>query len=102
MTAYNAAVQQSQETSGPQAELRFAERPRGVFDVVVALFVALLLIVNRAAHPVHSHAELPCPGAGLCEETRLPFVRGEYAASSCVTSMLYCGIVTSTKTGTAP
>ena len=49
MTAYNAAVQQSQETSGPQAELRFAERPRGVFDVVVALFVALLLISNVSA-----------------------------------------------------
>ena len=39
---------------------------------------ALLLIVNRAAHPVHCHAELTCPGAGLCEETRLAFVRSEY------------------------
>ena len=29
-------------------------------------------------------------------------VRGESAFSSCVTSMLYCGMVTSTKTGTAP
>ena len=39
---------------------------------------ALLLIVNRAAHPVHCHAELTCPGAGLREETRLAFVRSEY------------------------
>ena len=45
---------------------------------------ALLLIVNRAAHPVRCHAELTCPGAGLCEETRLAFVRSEYdCAASC-------------------
>ena len=39
---------------------------------------ALLLIVNRAAHPVRCHVELTRPGAGLCEETRLAFVRSEY------------------------
>ena len=45
---------------------------------------ALLLIVNRAAHPVHCHAELTCPGTGLCEETRLAFVRSEYdCAAGC-------------------
>jgi len=45
---------------------------------------ALLLIVNRAAHPVRCHAELTCPGAGLCEETRLAFVRSEYdCAAGC-------------------
>lgn len=45
---------------------------------------ALLLIVNRAAHPVRCHVELTCPGAGLCEETRLAFVRSEYdCAADC-------------------
>ena len=39
---------------------------------------ALLLIVNREAHPVRCHVELTRPGAGLCEETRLAFVRSEY------------------------
>lgn len=49
MTAYNAAVQQIQEAPRPVSDVRFAERPRGVYDVVVALFVALLLISNVAA-----------------------------------------------------
>ena len=45
---------------------------------------ALLLTVNRAAHPVRCHVELTCPGAGLCEETRLAFVRSEYdCAADC-------------------
>lgn len=30
------------------------------------------------------HVELTCPGAGLCEETRLAFVRSEYdCAADC-------------------
>ena len=46
--------------------------------------MALLLTVNRAAHPVRCHVELTCPGAGLCEETRLAFVRSEYdCAADC-------------------
>lgn len=49
MTAYNAAVQQIQEAPRPVSDVQFAERPRGVYDVVVALFVALLLISNVAA-----------------------------------------------------
>ena len=39
---------------------------------------ALLLLVNRAAHPVHCHVELTRPGSGLREETRLAFVRSDY------------------------
>ena len=39
---------------------------------------ALLLAVNRAARPVRCHVELTCPGTGLCEETRLAFVRDGY------------------------
>ena len=47
---------------------------------------ALLLAVNRAAHPVRCHVELTCPGAGLNEETRLSFVRSGYArARECLT-----------------
>ena len=47
---------------------------------------ALLLAVNRAAHPVRCHVELTCPGAGLNEETRLSFVRSSYdRALECVT-----------------
>ena len=48
---------------------------------------ALLLAVNRAAHPVRCHVELTCPGAGLSEETRLSFVRSAYdSARECITS----------------
>ena len=47
--AYNAAVQQTQDAPPLESDVRFAERPRGVFDVVVALFVALLLISNVSA-----------------------------------------------------
>jgi len=47
---------------------------------------ALLLAVNRAAHPVRCHVELTCPGAGLNEETRLSFVRSAYdSARECIT-----------------
>ena len=47
---------------------------------------ALLLAVNRAAHPVRCHVELTCPGAGLSEEARLSFVRSGYdCALECLT-----------------
>lgn len=49
MSAYNAAVQPTETGLKSTPTIPFAERPRGVFDVVVALFVALLLISNISA-----------------------------------------------------
>lgn len=49
MTAYNAPVQPTEMTTPTDRQAAFAAAPRGVFDVVVALFCALLLISNVAA-----------------------------------------------------
>jgi len=49
LTAYNAAVQQTSPRPEATPRPSFADRPQGVFDVVVALFCALLLISNVSA-----------------------------------------------------